>query len=105
MSSFPPSAPPPPPATRRRVVISGLSVATALGLETDAMWRSLLAGDCGISVLPDGFAAPELPVRIAGRVDDAALAAGLQRYGIHERDRNGQLGLYVVGRVRPPVTV
>src|SRR5215510_14010799 len=97
MSSFPPSAPPPPPG-RRRVVISGLSVATALGLETDAMWRALLAGDCGISVLPDGFAAPELPVRIAGRVDDAALAAGLQRYGIHERDRNGQLGLYVVGR-------
>jgi 3-oxoacyl-[acyl-carrier-protein] synthase II len=99
MSSFPLSAPPPPAAiVRRRVVISGLGVATALGLETDAMWRSLLAGDCGISLLPDGFADPELPVRIAGRVDDAALAAGLQRYGIHERDRNGQLGLYVVGR-------
>jgi 3-oxoacyl-[acyl-carrier-protein] synthase II len=90
-----------PPAatiTRRRVVISGLAVATALGLEVDAMWRGLLAGACGISPLPVALAGPELPVRIAGQVDDATLTAGLQRYGIDERDRNGQLGLYVVGR-------
>jgi len=93
------SAPPPgAPIGRRRVVISGLAVATALGLETDAMWRALLAGQCGISRLPDGFIDPELPVRIAARVDDTALAAGLQRYGIRERDRNSQLGVYVVGR-------
>ena len=92
MQSF--SAPPPgAPIGRRRVVISGLAVATALGLETDAMWRALLAGQCGISRLPDGFIDPELPVRIAARVDDTALAAGLQRYGIRERDRNSQLGV------------
>ena len=83
---------------RRRVVITGLAVATPLGLEVDTMWRAILAGACGISRLPVELAAPELPVRIAGQVDDGVLATGLKRYGIEERDRNGQLGLYVVGR-------
>ena len=88
----------PPAITPRRVAITGISVATALGLEVDELWRALLAGACGISPLPAAMAGPELPVRIAGQVDDAALAAGLARYGIDERDRNGQLGLYAVGR-------
>jgi len=83
---------------RRRVVITGLAVATPLGLEVDTLWRALLAGACGISHLPVELAGPELPVRIAGQIDDGTLAAGLKRYGIEERDRNGQLGLYVVGR-------
>ena len=99
MSNF--ALPPLTPAAtagRRRVVITGLGIATALGLEVDSMWRALLAGTCGISALPDGFAGPELPVRIAGQVDSVELAAALRRYDIHERDRNGQLGLYVVGR-------
>jgi len=84
--------------TPRRVVITGISVATALGLEVDELWRALLAGASGISPLPAAIAGPELPVRIAGQVDDAALAAGLARYAIDERDRGGQLGLYAVGR-------
>src|SRR5258705_2612867 len=89
---------PPPAITQRRVAITGMSVATALGLEVDGLWRALLAGACGISPLPPEMAGPELPVRIAGQVDDAALAAGLARYAIDERDRSDRLGLYVVGR-------
>ena len=99
MSTLPLSASTPaPPAGRRRVVISGLAVATALGLEVDTVWRALLAGECGIARLPEGSVGPDLPVRIAGQIESAALVAGLGRYGIHERDRNGQLGQYVVGR-------
>src|SRR5258705_4706212 len=89
---------PPPAITPRRVAITGMSVATALGLEVGGLWRALLAGACGISPLPPEMAGPELPVRIAGQVDDAALAAGLARYAIDERDRSDRLGLYVVGR-------
>jgi 3-oxoacyl-[acyl-carrier-protein] synthase II len=84
--------------TRRPVVITGIAVATPLGLEVDAMWRALLDGASGVDRLPEELAGPELPVRIGARVDDGALAAGLERYRIDERDRNGQLALYAVGR-------
>jgi 3-oxoacyl-[acyl-carrier-protein] synthase II len=45
--------------TERRVVISGLGLVSALGLETDVFWRNLLAGQCGIDRIsrfdPAGF--------------------------------------------------
>jgi 3-oxoacyl-[acyl-carrier-protein] synthase II len=41
---------------------------------------------------------PELPVKIAGQIDDERLAAGLHRDALNEPDRGSQLGQYVVGR-------
>ena len=82
----------------RRVVITGIAVATGLGLEWSELWDGLLAGACGIRALSFAGEHPELPVKIAGQVDDARLAQGLQRYALNEADRGGQLGLYVVGR-------
>jgi 3-oxoacyl-[acyl-carrier-protein] synthase II len=45
--------------TERRVVITGLGVVSALGLNTEAFWRNLLAGQCGIDRIsrfdPAGF--------------------------------------------------
>lgn len=83
--------------TPRRVVVTGMSVACALGLEVDEFWANLLAGKCGISrILPDDS---PIPVKIAGRVPDEMLAAGLAKLGIDdEPDRSSQLGLYVAGR-------
>ena len=83
--------------TPRRVVVTGMSVACALGFEVDEFWRNLLEGRCGISkILPDDS---PLPVKIAGRISNEQLAAALARRKIDdEPDRSSQLGLYVAGR-------
>lgn len=75
-----------------------MAVATALGLEVDEVWDALLAGRYGLAVLPPALADPDLPARVAGRVDDTALAAGVRRYRIEAHDRGDQLALYVTGR-------
>jgi 3-oxoacyl-[acyl-carrier-protein] synthase II len=75
-----------------------MGVATGLGLDLDQFWRGLLSGECGIRAVRFADEHPELPVRIAGQVDDAALAEGLERVGASDPDRGTQLGLYVVGQ-------
>jgi len=80
------------------VVVTGMSVACALGFEVDGFWRGLLEGQCGISRLPGIPDDSPLPVKIAGCIDNASLAAALPRYGIDAPDRTDQLGLYAVGR-------
>ena len=82
----------------RRVVVTGVSVACALGFEIDELWHGLLKGRCGISRLPRIPDDSPLPVKIAGCIPDDALAAALPRYGIDVPDRSDQLGLYAVGR-------
>jgi 3-oxoacyl-[acyl-carrier-protein] synthase II len=80
------------------VFITGIAVASGLGLEWPELWGGLLSGACGIRPLSVARDHPELPVKIAGQVDDAQLTRGLQRYALTEPDRGSQLGLYVVGR-------
>jgi 3-oxoacyl-(acyl-carrier-protein) synthase len=83
----------------RRVVVTGMSVACALGFEVDEFWRNLLDGRCGISRLPALKDDSPLPVKIAGCIPDEMLAAALARLKIDdEPDRSSQLGLYVAGR-------
>jgi len=82
----------------RRVVVTGFSVASALGFEVEDFWQRLLAGECGISRLPNIPDDSPLPVKIAGRIADDQLAAALTRYAIDDPDRSNQLGLYAVGR-------
>src|SRR5262245_65713915 len=82
----------------RRVVITGMGVATGLGLELPALWRGLLDGRCAIRALSLTEKHPEMPVKIAGQVDDEELAAGLARYDLSDPDRTSRLGLYVIGR-------
>ena len=86
------------PVPPRRVVVTGVSVACALGFEVDELWRGLLEGRCGISRLPGIRDDSPLPVKIAGCIADETLAAALLRYGIDAPDRTDQLGLYAVGR-------
>jgi 3-oxoacyl-(acyl-carrier-protein) synthase len=89
---------PSPGVAPRRVAVTGMSVASALGLEVETFWRALLDGACGIAPLPVAVSRAELPVRIAGQVSAEALDAGLRRYRIKDHDRSNRLALYVVGR-------
>ena len=82
----------------RRVVITGMSVACALGFEVEEYWRNLLAGQCGIRWLPNIPDDSPLPTKYAGWIDDELLATGMLRYQIDDPDRPNQLGLYAAGR-------
>jgi nodulation protein E len=82
----------------RRVVVTGVSVACALGFEVEELWRGLAEGRCGISRLPGIPDDSPLPVKIAGCIADDALAAALPRFAIDAPDRSDRLGLYAVGR-------
>src|SRR5262245_24335076 len=85
--------------TPRRVVVTGMSVACALGFEVDEFWRNLIDGRCGISRIPSLPDDSPIPVKFAGRIPDEMLAAALARRKIDdEPDRSSQLGLYVASR-------
>ncbi len=88
----------PAPPAARRVVVTGMGLACALGLDPETFWRALLAGECGIRRWPPTEAGVTLPVTIAGAISDETLAAALRRHELKEADRNGQLALYVAGR-------
>ena len=86
------------PITPRRVVVTGMSAATALGFEVEEFWSGLIAGRSGIRrhpLVPDDS---PFPVKVAGLLDDAALATALHRYDLSDPDRVNQIGLYVAGR-------
>ena len=90
--------PEPNPTAPRRVVVTGASIACALGFEIEEFWRGLLEGRSGISRIPTIPDDSPLPVKIAGRIEDTALDAALARYDLRDPDRANQLALYVVGR-------
>jgi 3-oxoacyl-[acyl-carrier-protein] synthase II len=81
----------------RRVVVTGMSVGTALGFSLDEFWRRLLSGECGISRHPGVEPSSPLPVQIAGCVSDTALASALARLNLSDPDRSNQLALWAVG--------
>ena len=54
-------------ATERRVVITGLGVATPIGIGIDAFWEGLLRGQCGIKRIA-AFDPGGLPIQIAGEL-------------------------------------
>ena len=82
----------------RRVVITGMSVACALGFEVEDFWRNLLAGQCGIRRLPYLTDDSPLPTKFGGWIDDAMIESAVQRYHLDDPDRCNQLGLYTAGR-------
>jgi 3-oxoacyl-(acyl-carrier-protein) synthase len=86
------------PVQPRRVVVTGMSVACALGFEVEEFWGNLLAGHSGICRLPNVPDNSPLPVKVAGRIPDELLAAALERRKIDDPDRSSQLGLYAAER-------
>lgn len=88
----------PSPIHPRRVVVTGMSVACALGFEVEEFWRNLLDGRSGISRLPNVSDDSPLPVKFAGRIPDELLNAAIEREKIDDPDRSNQLALYVGGQ-------
>lgn len=81
----------------RRVAITGLGVVSALGLDVDPFWRSVLAGASGIRRL-DFAVEHELPVAVGGTVDDDELARACALDAIRDPDRWNRMGLLAIGR-------
>lgn len=73
------------------VVVTGMGAMTPVGGTVAQTWDSLLEGRSGITVLDESWA-PDLPVRIAGRVTaDPAIALSTREY--RRMDRCGHLAL------------
>ena len=51
----------------RRVVVTGLGLVTPLGCGVDHVWKRLIAGDSGLSVITK-FDVSDLPAKVAGLV-------------------------------------
>ncbi len=81
----------------RRVVVSGMSVASALGFELGEFWENILAGKSGISRLPFADADSPLRSKVGGLIDTAVLESHLPRYQIKDPDRATQLALFAAG--------
>jgi len=59
----------------RRVVVTGMGIASPLGLGVENVWRRLLNGESGISNI-QAFDVKDLPARIAGQVPAGTKADG-----------------------------
>lgn len=59
----------------RRVVVTGMGIASPLGLGVENVWRRLTNGESGITAI-QSFDVKELPARIAGQIPIGAKADG-----------------------------
>jgi 3-oxoacyl-[acyl-carrier-protein] synthase II len=59
----------------RRVVVTGMGIASPLGLGVEHVWRRLINGDSGIGVI-QAFDPKDLPCKVAGQVPSGARAEG-----------------------------
>ncbi len=60
---------------KRRVVVTGMGIASPLGLGVAHVWKRLIAGESGISAI-QSFDVTDLPAKIAGQVPRGAKADG-----------------------------
>ncbi|MBX6372095.1 MAG: beta-ketoacyl-ACP synthase II [Acidothermus sp.] len=77
--------------TRRRVVVTGMGATTPLGGDVPTTWRRILAGESGVRLLTEEWAA-DLPVRIAARVAVEPTDV-LERVEARTLDRSQQFAL------------
>lgn len=64
-----------PAVSTRRVVVTGMGIASPLGLGVENVWKRLLASESGIGAI-QSFDVKELPAKIAGQVPQGARADG-----------------------------
>lgn len=79
-------------SVRRRVVVTGLGIASGVGVGEDAVWQGLLAGRTGIDQLTR-LDTTDFRVSIGAEVDDDAVKAGLSRIKRRATDRAADLAL------------
>jgi 3-oxoacyl-[acyl-carrier-protein] synthase II len=75
----------PPPETQE-IVVTGLGCVSPLGVSADETWSAVVAGQCGITRLPDEFD-ERLSVRIAGRVTGALDPGKVEHKELRRMDR------------------
>ncbi|MBA4373679.1 MAG: beta-ketoacyl-[acyl-carrier-protein] synthase II [Thermodesulfovibrio sp.] len=84
---------------KRRVVVTGLGLATSLGLELDENWQAVLAGKSGIRRLSHEKAGKS-PVQAAGQVVDAdwnKIRDTFEKEAGHEGERRTLFALWAAG--------
>ena len=80
--------------TERRVVVTGLGIVSALGLEVQTFWDHLLAGECGVDKITS-FDASKFDTQIAAQVKDFNPAPAFPSpKEIRRTDRYSQFGVY-----------
>ena len=62
-------------AAPRRVVVTGMGIASPLGLGVEHVWKRLIAGESGIAAI-QSFDVKDLPAKIAGQVPVGSKAEG-----------------------------
>jgi 3-oxoacyl-[acyl-carrier-protein] synthase II len=80
------------PLGGRRVVVTGLGLVTALGLNVDETWSNLVAGRSGINRI-QRFDPSRVASQIAGEVRDFDASHVLDRKDVRRTDRYIQFGL------------
>lgn len=76
----------------RRVVVTGLGVISALGLEYETFWSSLINGESGVSLVTS-FDTTEYPSKIGAEVKDFDPAQYLEKKEIRRMDRFAQFAV------------
>ena len=77
----------------RRVVVTGMSVVTALGLELDEFWEKLCAGKSGVGPL-SRFDTSDFKVRFGGEIKDFDPTEFIPERDLRRLDRFVQFALY-----------
>ena len=77
---------------RRRVVVTGLGIASAIGLDENSVWQNLLAGRSGIGHL-HAFDTTGYRIAIGAEVDDEAVQSRLSGLSRRKVDRALDLAL------------
>jgi 3-oxoacyl-[acyl-carrier-protein] synthase II len=70
----------------RRVVVTGIGPVTPIGTGVEAFWSALVAGENGVRPI-DRFDASDLPVKLAGMVQDFDVSAWLDTKEARRTDR------------------
>jgi 3-oxoacyl-[acyl-carrier-protein] synthase II len=78
--------------TGPRIVVTGMGVVSALGLDVASTWDGLVAGRSGVARIT-AFDPSRLPVRIAGEVKDFDASSVLDRKDQRRNDRYVQFAL------------
>ena len=76
----------------RRVVVTGMGMINSLGLNKDTSFKSIIEGKCGIKKITS-FDASNMPVRIAGEINDFDPSSVMDSREIKKADRFIQLAL------------
>lgn len=77
---------------RRRVVITGLGVISALGLEVDTFWRNIKEGKSGVSFI-ESFDTSEFATKIGAEVKDFVPTDYVEKKDVRHMDRFTQFAV------------